>query len=189
MARLQAPQEEIVRIAQQLYKYSNYKRTLIPQKVSSEYYADGSLIALYSILRKYLATSEKDLKRAPNVFFDTIDSLAANHYAKFTPKKDEEAAPYSRQPNRGRPKSSKVKKIRTNEEVETTPSFNSNEKINISKETLQKIQDAKYYIGVKVNDAIKLFDNEDIMKGFISAFSYMENPPTYSKVKITIQEI
>lgn len=172
-----------IQLAHDLYKYQNYKGSIIPSKVKSDAYQTSSIIAFHSLLRKYVHTGKKDLQRATEEFYTTIDQLKAQCFSVLRPSDDEAARPYTEH-NFGGKNNCKVTK-----DVSVQTPVRQENKINISQDTLSRIKSSNTVIGVQVNDSIKLFDNEDVMKGFISAFSYMENPPVFKKVKITITEI
>ena len=173
-----------IELAQQLYRYQNFRAVCLENKIQSDNYQFSSIKAFHSLLRRYLATGEKDLQRATDTFYNTIDKLKETHCAILTPSQKDLAPVYKRKPKSVRKSKSYVSKSIPLESIDTQIS-----KINLSQDTLNKIKKTDTVVGIKVNDCIKLFDNEDIMKGFVDAFSFMENPPVYKKVKVTISEI
>lgn len=182
-ARTSSEIEQQVKLAVELYKHQNFRASAIKQRVKSDVYQESSVIAFLSLLRKYVHTGEKDLKRACQEFYNTIDQLKQQHYSILRPSEEDEARPFA-QHNYGRRASKVVKRVEKQPTQTSTCS-----KININVDTLQKIKNANTFEGVQIDDCIKLFNNKDVMSGFLSAFSYMQNPPEYKKVKITITEI
>lgn len=174
-----------IELAQQLYRYQNFRAVCLENKIQSDNYQFSSIKAFHSLLRRYLATGEKDLQRATDTFYNTIDKLKETHCAILTPSQKDLAPVYKRKPKGVRKSKSYVSKSIPVEVGSNTQTS----KINLSQDTLNKIKKTDTVVGIKVNDCIKLFDNEDIMKGFVDAFSFMENPPVYKKVKVTISEI
>lgn len=177
--------EVTVNLATQLYKYQNYKSSAAVKNIDCSAYQDSSIIAFHSLLRKYITTGQKDLQRANDTFYNTIDSLREKHYTILRPSEQDQARPYTLHSR----KTKSVVKTSTDNSVK--PVSKDPQKLNISADTMEKVKQCmdKSVIGVQVEDSIKLFDNEDVMKGFISAFSYMENPPKFRKVKVTITEV
>lgn len=179
--------EALISVTEQLYKYQNYKGTIAAQKIKTDRYMPTSVIALHSLLRRYLTTGEKDLKRTNPLFYQTIDELKQKCYTPLTPSLSEQAKVYT---SKTRTTKNKCKVIKTeSNQINNLNNIQNNNKINISSETLDKIRKNESYIGVQIKDAIKLFNNEDTLSGFISAFSFMENPPQYKKVKVVITEL
>ena len=61
-----------VELAKQLYRFQNFKSSVIPQKVESDVYQSSSVVAFYSIMRRYLYTGHKDLQRALPIFLSIL---------------------------------------------------------------------------------------------------------------------
>ena len=187
MAKSSAPESEQISVAQGLYKHQNFKSTVIADKVKSSWYKGSSIVALHSILRRYLATGYKDTKRTTELFYETIDNLRNTHCSILRPSLDEEARPYTGCPGKGKrsKKSSPVKII--------TPakSFDPNsKKIEISEDTMEKIKSRNTYLALKLEDSFMTFNNMDELNGFLKACAqFGKNAEEFEKVKITVETI
>lgn len=174
-----------IKLAHELYKYQDFKSSVAATKVKSDVYQPSTIIAFHSLLRKYLHTGVKDLRRANNEFYNMVDELKSQCFSVLRPSEQDAARPFTQ--HEWQQKNSRVNT--TKDETVKQINNKTSEKINICNDTLTKIKNTNTIVGVQVKDSIKLFENEDVMKGFISAFSYMDNPPEYKKVKVTITEI
>ena len=188
MAKSAAPESEVISVAQQLYKHQNFKSSVIPQKVSSKFYRDSSVVALHSMLRRYLATGVKDLTRTPEVFYTTVDNLRNTHCSILRPSLNEEARPYTGHPNRRKRSSKKASPVKI---ITPAKSFDPNsKKIEISEDTMEKIKSRNTYLALKLEDSFMTFNNMDELNGFLKACTqFGKNAEEFEKVKITVETI
>ena len=155
MVKAAAPESAQIEVAQNLYKHQNFKSSAIPGRVHSSYYKDSSIVALHSILRRYLATGKRDEVRASRLFYDTIDNLRNTHCSILRPSVEEEAKPYVECPIRGKKAKAPVKVITPAKKY----SPNSN-KIEISNDTMEKIKSRNTYLALKLEDSFMTFAND-----------------------------
>jgi len=186
MVKAAAPESAQIEVAQNLYKHQNFKSTAIPEKVKSSYYKSSSIVALHSILRRYLATGLKDEERASALFYDTIDNLRNTHCSILRPSAAEEARPYTACPKRGKKAKSPVKII-----TPAKKSYNPNSnKIEISNDTMEKIKSRNTYLALKLEDSFMTFANDSEMNGFLKACTqFGKNADEFEKVKITVESL
>ena len=188
MAKASAPESAQIEVAQQLYKHQNFKSTAIPTRVTSSYYKSSSIVALHSILRRYLATGVKDEERASALFYNTIDNLRNTHCSILRPSLEEEAKPYVACPKRGK-KAKKASSVKIVTPAKKAYDPNSN-KIEISNDTMEKIKSRNTYMALQLEDSFMTFTNEDEMNGFLKACVQFGKPSDeFKKVKITVESI
>jgi hypothetical protein len=186
MVKASAPESAQIEVAQNLYKYQNFKSTSIPKRVHSNYYKDSSVVALHSIMRRYLATGYRDEVRASALFYDTLDNLRNTHCSILRPSAEEEARPYSACPKKGKRSKASVKVI-TPAKKEFNPKSN---KIEISESTMERIKSRNTYIALKLEDSFMTFTNMDEMNGFLKACTqFGKNAEDFEKVKITVESL
>lgn len=189
MAKVAAPESEVISVAQQLYKHQNFKSSVIPNKVVSNFYKDSSVVALHSMLRRYLATGVKDLTRTPEVFYTTVDNLRNTHCSILRPSLSEEARPYTGHPGRGKRSSKKASSVKIVSPAKKEYNPNSN-KIEISNDTMEKLKSKNTYIALQLEDSFMTFSNDDEMNGFLKACVQFGKPSDeFKKVKITVESI
>ena len=175
-------------LATQLYKYQNFKSSVIASKVQSDTYQTSSIIAFHSLLRKYVHTGKKDLQRALPQFYTAIDELKAKCYSTLRPSDDEAARAFINHDHSNKNKKVKVTKI----EADLPKSDKVDDKtVKISPETLEKIKanNKQTYVGLRNGDQIRLFSNKDEMNGYVKAYEDNNLQITFDKVKITIESL
>lgn len=175
-------------LATQLYKYQNFKSSVIPSKVQSDTYQTSSIIAFHSLLRKYVHTGAKDLQRALPQFYTAIDELKAKCYSTLRPSEDEAARAFINHDHNNKSKKVKVTKI----EADLPKSDKIDDKtVKISADTLEKIKanTRQTYVGLRNGDQIRLFSNKDEMSGYVKAYEDNNLQITFDKVKITIESL
>lgn len=187
MVKAAAPESAQIEVAQKLYKHQNFKSTSIPERVTSSYYKSSSIVALHSILRRYLATGLKDEERASALFYDTIDNLRNTHCSILRPSADEEARPYTACPKRGK----KAKKASPVKVITPAKKYNPNSnKIEISEETMEAIKSRNTFMALQLDDSFMTFKNDDEMNGFLKACTqFGKSSEEFKKVKITVESM
>lgn len=188
MARLKVPSSEISAVATALYKFQNFKPSVILGRVKSDYYKDGSIIRLHGVVRKYLATKIKSEEAVPSLFYDALDECIRTHIQPLRPTKDEKAQPYIQRPR----KSSNVENISSkptpisdiqkdykkySTHLVAKPTDNTAEVIN-------KWCSKHKKSAVKVGDVIRLFESDDILKGYTLAMQ--ELGQTFETINIIV---
>ena len=175
-----------VDLAKQLYRFQNFKSSVIPQKVESDVYQSSSVVAFYSIMRRYLYTGHKDLQRALPIFFDTIDAQKEECVQLLRPSEKEQARPYTQHEFVSK-KSSKVKVIKPGEPSKKEYDFNSN-KIDISPATMQAIKlNSSIIYGLKQGQNLTTFTPKEKRDGYLEACRDFEVAESLVKVKVTIE--
>lgn len=183
-----ADEKEQVNIATQLYRYQNYKGTCLEGKVSSDIYQMSSIVAFHSLLRKYIATGKKDLQRATDIFYNTIDTLKSQCYTILRPTESERARQYKEHDHSNTVRSKKSITKVVNPSVTKPMETN---KINISNETLQAIKHNNSIIyALQINDKLKIFPSKERREGWIEGVVEMMDMDSnnFKRVKLTIEE-
>lgn len=156
--------KELDSLAVDLYRHIQFAPKLINSKVQSSSYANNTVYTYFMGMKNFVKTGNRNLKQAPNAFYDAVQDCMSNHVAQLTPKEEERVklrGKYHRTPK------TPVKVYR--EETTTTSNTNDVQKLNISDETMKAIQNANKItcIGIKVGTNIKLFDNQDVLNGYV----------------------
>lgn len=176
-----------VELAKELYRYQNFKSSVISNKVKSEAYQGSSIVAFHSLLRKYLANGKKDLQRATEAFYNAIDEAKAAYTSILRPSDEEAARPYTEHNFGGKGHKSSPVKIITPAKKSYDPNSN---KIEISQDTMEKIKSRNTYLALKLEDSFMTFNNTDEMNGFLKACTqFGKNAEDFEKVKITVETL
>lgn len=167
----------VIEVAENLFKYQNFKGDVVCSKYKQNYYNDSSLKAMLSIMRSYLLTGKKDNKRVPPIFYATVDKCLANHVQPLKASEADAARAF-----RNKPQKSKVvkKTVKT-----STPVY--------EKKVLKNFENYKkqtYKLALQVEDMIKICPDESYMNGYMDAFKQMEKQLgqtlNFKQVKISI---
>lgn len=186
MAGRTVDRSEMDVIAKQLFKHQDFKISSIRKKVISDKWSPTTIITYYTGMRRFIATGNADLNRAPKVFYDLIREYMNTHVAKLTPSESDKAAAYTE-------KKRTSGKVRTIVKA-TKPVTRDPRKIEIKPETLEAIKSVPKKVktvGLLLKDGedtiIRVFENEDVLKGFTQAFKYLDknNELTFDVVDIT----
>lgn len=141
-----------------LYKHFQYAPKLINEKVKHEGYSKNTVTAYFLGMRNYVKTGTPNLKMAPKAFYEIVQNYIDTHVAQLTPKANERTrilhkkAPvkvYHIDPNKNR----------------------KDKKINISSETVNKVNNKVNAFGIKVGNNIKLLENEDVLTGYVQCLN------------------
>lgn len=178
--------EKQVEMAKKLYAYQNYRSKFIPQKVKSDFYQKGTIVSYHALLRKYLKTGIKDLKRVSNAFYDAIDNAKATYAAILRPNKLEEAPNYSPKKSYKRRKSSAMKVTK----AEPKKEYNINSaKINISEDTLKYLKtNSSVIYGLQLDTNLKMFSSKEEREGYTMAYKEIDPSIEFKYVKLTVEE-
>jgi len=193
MAGRTVSREELDVVAKQLFKHQDFKISALKKRVTSNKWSPTTLITYYTGMRRFIATGDADLNRAPKVFYDLIKEYMNTHVSKLTPSEADRASAYTEKKRTSGP----VKKIRVKSSADMfenkSPKVGSN-KIEIKEETLEalkKVPEKIHTVGLLLKDGedtiIRVFENEDVLKGFKQAFKYMDksNELTFNEVDVT----
>ena len=167
--------EALNSVATQLFKHQDFKLSVALQRVKSNVYRPGTLQTYFTGMRRFIATGDADLNRAPQAFYDLIRSYMNTHVAKLTPSEADKADTYTARGHNRR--GGKVKVVKPAEKkVTKDPS-----KIQLSNETLEKIKkipEKVHTVGLMVSgkntSKIKVFKNEDVLEGYMEAYKEMD---------------
>ena len=167
MAKEVVRTKELDALALNLYKHFQFSPSLITEKVQDPNYSESRIRTCFIGLRKFVKTGERHKKLAPNAFYDAVQECIDKHVAQLTPKASEKCqsrGQYTRKPK------APVKVYK--EETSTTKRTGS-EKITISPEVLKMIHDTNKVnaVGILVGSNIKLFENEDILNGYLQCLN------------------
>lgn len=174
-------------LAKKLYKYQNFKGSLMPEKINSDVYQGSSIVAFHSIMRRYLNTGVKDLQRALPEFYDEIDAQRSSCVVPLRPSEDEKARPYSCRPRKEKSNVRIVKQAYKAPETLSNSSSNSN-KINISPDTLARIKfNNSIVYGLQVDSNLKMFESKDMREGYIQAYRDIDPTMEFKKVKLILE--
>lgn len=149
--------EQLDTLATDLYKHIQYAPRLINEKVHSDDYKDTTVFTYFLGMRNYVKTGVPNLKMAPKAFYEAVQHCIDTHVAQLTPKVNER----TRQVHRKAPV--KVYHIDPNKNRQ-------DKKINISS-VATKLSGKVNAYGIKVGNNIKLFENQDIMDGYIQCLN------------------
>lgn len=157
--------EELDSLALNLYKHIQFAPKLINSKVPTNNMSETRVFSYFMGMKNFVKTGVRNLKQAPNAFYDAIQECVDKHVAQLTPKAEEKCS------SRGRYIRKPKAPVKVYKEEISTPT--DNRKINISEETMKSIQNANKVssVGIKVGSNIKLFDNEDILVGYIQCLN------------------
>ena len=158
--------EKLDSLALNLYKHIQFAPKLINEKVQDTNYTESTIHTYFMGMKHYVKTGIRNLKQAPNAFYDAIQEYMDKHVGQLTPKESEKV--------QTRGKYHRVPKTPVKVYKESSVKSNtSSNKINISPETIQTIQNIGKVsgVGIKVGSGIKLFENEDVMNGYIQCLN------------------
>lgn len=159
--------EKLDTLALNLYKHIQFAPRLINEKVQDFNYTNSTIYTYFMGMKHFVKTGNRNLKQAPNAFYDAIQEYMDKHVAQLTPKAEERAVPRGRY---NRTQKSPVKVIKMEDTSYEKPSKG---KIVISDKTMETLQNNGKVssVGIKVGNGIKLFDNEYIMDGYIQCLN------------------
>lgn len=174
------------RIAGELYIHQNFKSSYIGENLIHKFpeYSSTTLTNFHSILRRYLKTGFKDLKRATPAFFATIDALKKKNVDIKIPTEQQRARAFS---NHIRRNSKVPVKTFIDNKIQNITNNPSNEKISISKSTLEKLKANQFIYALKLEDKIQIFDSFDERKGYIKAYTQIDPSLSFQKIKLSVQ--
>lgn len=175
-------------VARELYRYQNFRSSVIAQKVTSPVYQGSSIVAFYSIMRKYLNTGKKDLQRATQAFYDEIERLKAIHYSILRPSIEEQARPYKEHAPRGSRKKNLRKKV---EEARVVSKPISDGAIKLSeKARTERAKLENTFLALKLEDKYRTFENEWEIKGYLKCCEDYQIPTEeFQRVKMCVEKI
>lgn len=178
---------DLKELATQLYKYQKFATSIVDKKVSVNY--NPPTVRLYhSCMRRYLSNGIKP-KKLSKAFWDFIDDLKANHYGILTPPESEKARYYTPRKT-GVKKASKVKTtIDKTVVLNNTQSELPTKKIKISDNAVGLGKPRRLERpGIMRGDFIKIFDNEDIRRGYLMGLNDNQSEPLeFDMINVTIQ--
>ncbi len=182
-------------VANHMYRYVDFLASVAVAKLPESGYPDSSLKIFHSIARKYVTTGLKREGKASNKFFKTLDVLMATHCAKYRPSEKEKAREFklkNRQSKNNKKINVKICPDEINSKSDTSLR-NSCTKMNISQATLTsvknqiKIQASKQNaVALLINNTMKLFENEDVLNGYVMACNDIDNTIKLEVVDVVI---
>ena len=164
--------EKLDSLALDLYRHIQFAPRIINDKVQNEDYTDSTIYTYFMGMKHFVKTGNRNLKQAPNAFYDAIQEYVDKHVAQLTPKEEEKARVINRVYHTGPRKKKPTVKVYKEE----TPPVSNSTKINISKETMETIQNAGKVscVGILVGTNIKIFENEDVRDGYVQCLNDMK---------------
>lgn len=174
--------EKLDSLALDLYKHFQFAPRLINEKVVHDDFKPNTIYTYFMGMKNYIKHGTPNLKQAPQAFYDAIQECVDKHVAQLTPKESEKVRVINRTYKMGPRKQKPAVKVYHTET--TKPSTVSKNKINISKETMETIQNIGKVsgVGIKVGSNIKLFENEDVLTGYVQCLNDLK-PQLTEEVK------
>ena len=169
-------------LALDLYRHLQFAPRLITEKVTHEDFKPNTIYTYFMGMKNYIKYGTPNLKQAPQAFYDAIQECVDKHVSQLTPKESEKVRVINRTYKMGpRKKKPEVKVYHTDEKGFQEPKMG---KIKISKETMDTIQNIGKVsgIGIKVGTNIKLFENEDVLDGYVQCLNDLK-PQLTEEVK------
>ena len=183
--RFSTNHEEQKRLAYDIYKYQNVCSSILTSYVHSDVYQESSIIGMRAKLRAYLNTGRKDLQRLSQDFYTAIDEAKQRGVQIYQPQDHEMARDFK---NIVRKKSSTKTKKWFQPSLVRSSEKESN-KLNISKETLDKIKSSQNaYYGLRLEQSLKIFNSLEERTGYIRAYNEIDPNMTFQKVRIEVRE-
>lgn len=161
----QFKQEPFKLLVKQLYKYQDFKTSVILNKINKLTYKDATIRVYVAAMRKYLKTGVEDCNARS--LYDIIDELKATHTPILTPSASERHKSY---------------KPRKQKPAKPSPAP-------VPVEPPKYIEKIPPQYGVKSGDWIKLFSTKEMALGYIECYKVIGDGKPVELVTVDLEVV
>ena len=186
--------EKVKSTAKLLYRLQDFNNNSIQEKTKDCGYSWGSIVKYVGALRLFLKTGTRDLARANNTFYDEWQNCKDTCVSPLTPSSEDRVRNVIRNSSTNVKRGSKVHTYVDESVITSTQTSNSDAslankpgRVKLSGDVADKLKNSTKHhaVGVMLGDNIRIFDNDDVLKGFMIAINEANLEQTFDIVDVT----